>query len=278
LISIIIPFFNSERTLTRAIYSVTTQEFSDWELILINDGSSDSSEELAQIHLSDPRVSYLYQENRGVSAARNRGAAHAKGEWLIFLDADDSFRSGVFIEMAQLIKNCKANEYLVFGINRIEGNQNREKLPKDGEYYSRIPGTFLIRKQLFDKLGGYDERFKFSENTELFHRINLAGARGKNVSLVSLNYFDNPTGGSKNLKNMVDSLTLFLEKHEETLSDHVKHLYHQIIGVNQMRLEAYGQARASFLLSLKFRPNQISTWGRLGISCFPFLAKKLYRK
>jgi len=277
-ISVIIPFYNSEKTLARAIDSVVSQSYAFWELVLVNDGSIDSSEEVAKSYLSDQRVVYLTQFNQGVSAARNYGASISTGDWLVFLDSDDRLTSEILTEMDNLVRRTKSIDCLIFGINRINGNQNHERLPKDGEYYSKIPGTFLIKKELFRTLGGYDERFRFSENTELFHRIQLLGARVKNVSLISLEYFDNPNGGSKNLKNMIQSLSIFLEKHDKTLSNHVKHLFHQIIGVNQMRFQEFGKARLSFFLSLKFRPYQIGTWGRLGISFFPVLAKKLYGK
>jgi glycosyltransferase involved in cell wall biosynthesis len=277
-ITVIIPFFNSEKSLSRAIDSVVNQSYTNWELVLINDGSTDRSEEMVKPFLLDTRIVYLSQYNRGVSAARNYGACKATGDWLIFLDSDDRLKSGILTEMNNQLKYCNTIDCLIFGINRINGNKNQEKLPKDGEYSSKIPGTFLIRNKLFRAVGGYDERFRFSENTELFHRIYLSGARVKNISLISLDYFDNPNGGSKNLQNMVVSLLIFLEKHDKTLTNHVKHLFHQIIGVNQMRFQEFGKARSSLFLSLKFKPYQIGTWGRFGISFFPFLAKRFYGK
>ena len=93
-VSVVIPFLNGERFLPQAVASVLTQTYRDWELLLVDDGSSDGSTAMAQQYVaSDPgRVRYLDQPghlNRGISAARNLGLLHARGTYLAFLDSDD---------------------------------------------------------------------------------------------------------------------------------------------------------------------------------------------
>lgn len=89
-ISIIIPCYNSEKYLGACMDSVLSQSFSDFEAILIDDGSRDGTRAVAQTYAQkDPRVRVLAQENAGVAAARNLGLAHAKGEWITFVDSDD---------------------------------------------------------------------------------------------------------------------------------------------------------------------------------------------
>lgn len=275
-VSIIIPFFNAEKTLKSAIESVMSQPFSDYELILINDGTQDNSVSLAQPYTNHERVSLFNQENQGVSAARNLGGSQARGEWLLFLDADDQLRPGFLQTLSEEITQATNYDYLIFGINRIKGKEGEITLPADGQYFSRIPGTFVIRKTVFDQVGGYDELFRFAENTELFHRLELIQAKGKNIPFVSLNYYDNPLGGSKNLKNMVDSLSFFLEKHDRTLTPHVKFLYNQIIGVNLLRFGEFGKARIFLKKSLTFKPTAIHTWIRFLIAWLPFISKRIY--
>lgn len=275
-ISVVIPFFNAEKTLKRAIESVLSQSFSNWDLILINDGSKDTSDQVAKSFLGDSRISLFSVDNQGVSAARNLGGAQARGEWLLFLDADDQLRPGFLQTLSAEIAQAYLYDYLIFGINRIKGKEEEISLPVDGQYFSRIPGTFAIRKAIFDQVGGYDTRFRFAENTELFHRLEQIQAKGKNIPVVSLNYYDNPSGGSKNLKNMVASLSLFLDKHAETLSPHVKHLYHQIIGVNFIRFRNFSLARHHLFNAIKYKPTKMATWGRFGLACFPLLAKYFY--
>lgn len=275
-ISVVLPFFRSQRTLERAINSIVKQSFQKWELILVNDGSDDDSEQIATSFLVDDRIAYVYQENKGVSAARNMGASKAKSEWLIFLDSDDQFRPCFFHRFIEELQDSMGYDYLVFGINRVKAETEELALPKVGQYFSKIPGTFVIRKTMFDQVGGYDERFRFSENTELFHRLQLIKAKGKNIRWVSLNYYDNPSGGSKNLKNMVDSLSLFLAKHEQTLTSHVKHLYHQVIGVNMLRFGEFSKARKFLWMSVRQKPLAVQTWMRLVISYFPVVSRKIY--
>ncbi len=88
LVSVITPFLNGAPYLKRSIGSVYDQTYSNWELILINDGSTDNSEEIATA-FSDPRVRYFKKENSGVSASRNLGLAEMKGDFFCFLDVDD---------------------------------------------------------------------------------------------------------------------------------------------------------------------------------------------
>ncbi|MGC8724667.1 MAG: glycosyltransferase family 2 protein [Acidobacteriota bacterium] len=88
--SIVMPLWNKEATVGRAIESVLAQTVQDWELIIVNDGSTDESAAAAS-RFQDPRIRMVHQENQGVSAARNRGVAEAKADWVAFLDADDEW-------------------------------------------------------------------------------------------------------------------------------------------------------------------------------------------
>ncbi len=92
LVSIITPIYNAEKYLAEAIQSVLDQTHENWELLLVNDGSTDQSEEIARFY-SDVRIRYFEQENKGVSAARNVGLTEMKGRYFCFLDADDTLPS-----------------------------------------------------------------------------------------------------------------------------------------------------------------------------------------
>ncbi|MBQ0075132.1 MAG: glycosyltransferase family 2 protein [Prevotella sp.] len=88
MISIIIPLYNKYESISRAIDSVMSQTYCDWELVVIDDGSTDDSKDIVASY-TDPRIKYYYQTNAGVSTARNNGVEKANGEWIVFLDADD---------------------------------------------------------------------------------------------------------------------------------------------------------------------------------------------
>lgn len=130
-VSIIIPVYNLAGFVEQAIQSILDQTYSNWELLVIDDGSTDQSAEQIQKYLSlDSRISYFFQNNSGVSNARNFGLSKATGEFILFLDADDllvkraisevilRFKSGVEIDMVftqyvemqskKIVKECKA--------------------------------------------------------------------------------------------------------------------------------------------------------------------------
>lgn len=90
-ISVVIPAYNAARYLTDSISSVITQTFSNWELIIIDDGSTDNTPEVVKGFLANKRIRLIRQENKGVSAARNAGIKTATGKYIAFLDADDFF-------------------------------------------------------------------------------------------------------------------------------------------------------------------------------------------
>lgn len=89
-ISIIVPCFNSEQTLERCIISILEQTYRNFELILINDGSTDNTGSIIQSFLYDSRIRYINKEkNGGLSAARNMGLDHVRGDYVVFIDSDD---------------------------------------------------------------------------------------------------------------------------------------------------------------------------------------------
>lgn len=102
MLSIIIPSFNRAHSLPAAIESVLNQTYDNWELIIIDDGSTDSTAGVIEKYKNDTRVRYYYQDNLGVSAARNLGATKARGKYLIFLDSDDSFKPGLVQRLAEI--------------------------------------------------------------------------------------------------------------------------------------------------------------------------------
>lgn len=108
MISIVIPLYNKEKQIRTTLESVLTQTFQDYEIVIINDGSTDRSiKEVAQVH--DPRIRLIHQPNAGVSAARNHGIEEAKGEFIAFLDADDRWEPEYLqtqYELTQLYPEC----------------------------------------------------------------------------------------------------------------------------------------------------------------------------
>lgn len=125
-ISVIVPVYNSDNKIGRLLDSVLNQTFSDFEIIIINDGSTDNSQEIIDtFEKKDSRVFVLHQENKGVSAARNKGIEHAKGEYVVFYDSDDIVPQNALMalyncaitEKADMVIGGRANRK--FGIDKI---------------------------------------------------------------------------------------------------------------------------------------------------------------
>ena len=103
-ISIIIPLYNKEKIVQRSVNSVLCQSVSDFELIIVDDGSTDNSLSVVK-SIKDNRIHIIEQENGGPSKARNTGVKHAKGEWILFLDADDELLEGALEHLLSLTSN-----------------------------------------------------------------------------------------------------------------------------------------------------------------------------
>ncbi len=114
-VSIIIPVYNVEKYLTECIESVLEQTLSDWELILVNDGSPDGSEEICLNYArSDQRIKYISQKNQGVSIARNNGLKAASGKYIFFMDSDDTIDCN-FLKSSYLVAEKEQADIVVIG-------------------------------------------------------------------------------------------------------------------------------------------------------------------
>ena len=121
-ISVIVPVYNVEKELPRCIESLLTQTYSNFELLLINDGSSDGSPEIMERYAEkDPRIRTLHKKNGGVSSARNRGLEQAKGEYVCFVDADDA------VDVLDDLSENKKNE-IVNNLDEVTGKDVRKLL------------------------------------------------------------------------------------------------------------------------------------------------------
>lgn len=108
MISVIIPLYNKDMSIRQTLLSVLKQNYSDFEVVIVDDGSTDNSASIVNtIAESDNRVNYYYKKNGGVSSARNYGVKKAKGEWVVFLDADDEMKPNNLCTLMHLL--CKYN-------------------------------------------------------------------------------------------------------------------------------------------------------------------------
>jgi len=187
MISVIMPTYNRVWTITQAIGSVVAQTFGDWELIIIDDGSTDETEAAVVNFLLDTRIRYIKQANAGPIVARNNGAKLAKGEWLAFLDSDDAWLPEKLAKQWELVEQS-AQPILVYG-NYYHINEKGERLgeffdqktvPHNGWVSSNLlvdnfvtTSTVLLPKQVFLESGGFNQLLNLTigEDYELWLRL-----------------------------------------------------------------------------------------------------------
>lgn len=178
LISVIIPTYNREKPIKRAINSVISQSYRNWELLIIDDGSIDNTYKNIMPFLKNKNIQYYYKRNDGVSEARNYGAKKAKGEYLAFLDSDDKFHKDKLIY--SLIQNKKhkvdislSNVYKVYPKKITSNKIKYNKLITYDDLIAERFGSFatlFIRKEKFIK-SLYNKKFDSMEDLELIIRL-----------------------------------------------------------------------------------------------------------
>lgn len=181
-ISIIIPVYNGKKFIAEAINSVLRQTHKDYEIIVVDDGSTDDSGKVLE-QFGD-KIRYFYQQNKGISSARNMAIKEAKGEYIALLDQDDVWYPRRLEKQIEVFK-IKPDTGMVYStcycIN--EKNEILYKLPynhklcsgwvfKDLIFETFIPvPTVLIKKSVLDEVGFFNEKYSYAEESELFLRI-----------------------------------------------------------------------------------------------------------
>ena len=188
MISVIIPLYNKEAGIATALRSVLAQTYQDFEIVVVDDGSTDGSVAIVET-FNDTRIRLIRQQNAGVSAARNRGIAEAKGEYVSLLDADDEWMPEFLEEIRTLqttFPECKAQATnYTFCSNGVKSSTILRKLPFDGEQgvlsnyfevasYSHPPvwtGAVCIERKLLQDIGGFPVGVKSGEDLLTWARI-----------------------------------------------------------------------------------------------------------
>lgn len=219
LISIIIPTYNRASTLPKSIQSVLDQSAGNWELVIIDDGSSDNTKKAIERFLPDERIKYFYQENSGVSAARNKGVALSSGDFLIFLDSDDRLFPGLVNKLNKI--HFKKFDLICWQVlKKIDGKKSIWKAQKLEKIYHNIQATFLAgsicyKKDIFLKAGQYDQKMFFGENYELGIRVsNLKNLKIRLLDDIFLEYkMETSRRTSNSLINKLNANYYLLSKH-----------------------------------------------------------------
>ena len=139
MISGVIPLYNKAHTIVNTLSTVINQTFKDFEVIIVNDGSTDNGVEVIKSNFNDTRIRIINQENAGVSAARNRGVKEAQGDWIAFLDGDDEWHPKYLSIVRQtILENPNAGMICTGGMNNNIKNKNLASYRIAKKYINQI--------------------------------------------------------------------------------------------------------------------------------------------
>lgn len=222
-VSVIIPAYKVAPYIGETLQSVFAQTFTDYEVIVINDGSPDVAEFEASLQPYRERISYIEQENRGAASARNRGLLAARGEFVAFLDGDDLWSPAYLKEQVEFIQSAGWDlvyaDALIIGDSPLAGRTFMETASSNGEVTARsllnatcnvITSGVLARKQPILDSGLFDETLRNSHDFDLWVRLAKQGARLTYQRKVLLQYrcHDNSLSGDA-INNVVRQLRVY---------------------------------------------------------------------
>ena len=185
MISVVIPLYNKQSCIRSTIESVLNQTYSDFELIVVDDGSTDDGASVVA-ELSDPRIHLVRKANGGVSSARNAGIRQATSEYIAFLDGDDLWEPEFLEEVNKMITDFP--EAGIWGTSYFflkQGTKFSAGKPLPDGFYGIIDNSswnlahvycstaVCCRKSALEEIGGFDERIAYGEDTEVWWRIML---------------------------------------------------------------------------------------------------------
>jgi glycosyltransferase involved in cell wall biosynthesis len=288
-ISVVIPVYNVESYVERAIESVLKQTYKPDEIILINDGSTDGS--AAKIRKYEPDIIYIYQKNAGLAAARNTGIKASKGDWITFLDSDDEWLPNNLSLQANLVKH---NPDLVWSAGNfidclVAGNRRGVRMDPDTirkylagkDYFDDLfdalikhvgihSNTVMIDRKAFDEVGYFREGIPCTEDFDMWYRMAIRWPKIGYIPDPIAVYYVQRTGSLMDIIGTKEKKKVVCEVFERTLK----------LAEEQGRLDKF-QMYASFCLrrtirSYLFQYNMVSEVKNI-IKQFPQLFSFFYK-
>jgi glycosyltransferase involved in cell wall biosynthesis len=179
--SVVVPVFNRETFISKCLDSVLSQDLDAYEIIVVDDGSTDMTGKIIRDKFNDERLRYLYQENKGVSAARNVGIRSSKGRFIAFLDSDDRWAEDKLSKTLEYINKNPASkifhtEEIWYRRGKLLGQKKKHKKPSGRAYRHALPlccvgmSTSVVHRSVFDDIGLFDESFPACEDYDLWLR------------------------------------------------------------------------------------------------------------
>lgn len=234
--SVVISVFNKEQHIKKTLESVFDQTFQDFEVVVVNDGSTDESERIIK-QFTDQRLRYFYQNNKGAAEGRNTAIKHANGTFIALLDGDDYWYPHYLEEQNRLI--IKYPNQLVFATaqNTIKGKTSNpksyslpEKFNNDGvvdyfesSYQASIlhSSSTVLNKEVFNQVGYYNPAIKSGQDTDLYIRIGLLYPVAFSIKICS-HYHVWENSLYRNSKSLADKIDFSNYEPIENQNPHLK--------------------------------------------------------
>ncbi len=282
-ISVVIPTYNSAETIVEALESVLGQTVEVGELIVVDDGSTDSTVDAAMA--VSPKVTVVRQKNQGPSAARNRGVQLASGEWIAFLDGDDYWHERKIELQIQELANLDRCDLLA-----AKWTRGRPPDPKSESELTQIPyvsqlllnsfqtSTVLMRKSLFETIGGFRSDFDGVEDWHLW----LRATEQSPVILsdrVLVHYRNSPGGVSKRLSQFYANMNRMLDEEklitqiDSVLFDEIRAWHYQRMVIAFVLAKMPSDAVKATLKALNSSTSKANT-AAFAHHTFPFLVER----
>lgn len=235
--SIIIPLYNKELNIGVTLQSVISQTYNDFEILIVNDGSTDESVAIVKTFM-DTRIRIIQKENGGVSSARNSGIKEAKFNYIAFLDADDVWEPNYLEEMRNLVLSYPKAAILGCNFDYYENGKYKQRdngLPSDfrnivtnyfeiGKRFSLFwTSAVIVQKEKVEEVGCFDERISMGEDLDLWFRmvLNFQSAVFYNIVLAHYNLND-PSSAMKKKHDYHKSILCYLDKYSYWESENIE--------------------------------------------------------
>ena len=293
-VSIIIPTYNRANLLSRAIKSVLNQTFKDFELIIVDDGSTDNTKQVVEkFQKEDSRIKYIWQENSGAPARpKNTGIKNAKGNYIAFLDDDDEWLPEKLEKQLKLFESSSNLGFVGCNI-LVTNNKNKKsskvyKMPTYSEsiFFEKLfEGNFIltsscvvIKREVLNKIGLFDENLKFGDDWDLWLRIakkykfDFAPEFLIKYYIHGGNIIPNlpPMKEAREFEYIFTKYQREYEKYPHIYSIHLRQLASRYCASGQM-----SKGRKYYIQSIKFNSFNLKSYFYLALS---FLGKRTFRK
>jgi glycosyltransferase involved in cell wall biosynthesis len=231
LISICIPAYKAESFIGETLASVRVQTFTDWEMIVVEDGSRDGTEDLVRAFaktVTQPVIFQRHEKNQGLPGTRNTAISRAHGEWIALLDSDDLW-TPEHLERAVSHARQTTADLVHTGVTMFDSETNRDleiRVPSKtaiadfprslftGEYTIQ-PSSVLLHRDICQRVGGFDPKCRYVEDRELWLRLVRAGAKISLDPFLSCRYRQHAGAMTKNAAAMAEGVATVFERNAD---------------------------------------------------------------